>query len=180
VRPPAAYRVAGRRRNRAHGRHHRGAALGAIVAPASGRQLDKGDEACIGHASNLRRPGEAVRWTSAGTGTSYVLVPAKTVGADCREFKLEASAPEKKSWGTKVAARSGWRLEIAGLAAYPAAFCAGFRLLSLIMRGHSTGVTPCLCPHVLPWQTHDSGRIFKAKRTAAACARAGLGVLPVA
>ena len=91
-----------------------GAALGAIVGASIGRQLDKGDEACIGHALELAPPGQAVRWTSAGTGTSYVLVPAKDVGADCREFKLEASAHSKKSWGTKVACRSGdgvWKLQ---------------------------------------------------------------------
>jgi len=90
-----------------------GAALGAIVGASINRQLDKGDEACIGHALELAPPGQAVRWTSAGTGTSYVLVPARDVGGDCREFKLEASANGKKSWGTKVACRSGdgvWKL----------------------------------------------------------------------
>ncbi len=90
-----------------------GAALGAIVGSSIGRQLDRGDEACIGHALELVPPGQPVRWTSAGTGTRYVLVPVKDVAADCREFKLEASANSKKSWGKRVACRSGdgvWKL----------------------------------------------------------------------
>jgi surface antigen len=89
-----------------------GAALGAIVGSNIGRQLDRGDEACIGHALELVPPGQPVRWTS-GTGTRYVLVPVKDVAADCREFKLEASANSKKSWGKRVACRSGdgvWKL----------------------------------------------------------------------
>jgi surface antigen len=89
-----------------------GAALGAIVGSSIGRQLDKGDEACIGHALELAPPGQAVRWTSA-SGANYVLTPVKNVGADCREFKLEASANNKRSWGTQVACRSGdgvWKL----------------------------------------------------------------------
>lgn len=89
-----------------------GAALGAIVGASIGRQLDRSDEACIGHALELVPPGQAVRWTGA-TGTNYVLVPVKDVGGDCREFKLEASANGKKSFGTRVACRSGdgvWKL----------------------------------------------------------------------
>jgi len=42
-----------------------------------------------------------------------MLVPVKDVGAECREFKLEASANSKKSWGKRVACRSGdgvWKL----------------------------------------------------------------------
>jgi surface antigen len=90
-----------------------GAALGAIVGSSIGRQLDHGDEACIGHALELVPPGQPVRWTSAGTGTRYVLIPVKDVDADCREFKLEASANSKKSWSKRVACRSGdgvWKL----------------------------------------------------------------------
>jgi hypothetical protein len=62
-------------------------------------------------SNSHRLPGGPL--TSAGTGTSYMLVPVKDVGADCREFKLEASANGKKSWGTKVACRTGdgvWNL----------------------------------------------------------------------
>ena len=90
-----------------------GAALGAIVGSSVGRQLDQGDQACIGHSLELAPSGQAVRWTSASGGASYQLVPVKDVGTDCREFKLEASANGKRSWGTKVACRSGdgvWKL----------------------------------------------------------------------
>ena len=90
-----------------------GAALGAIVGSNIGRQLDQGDQACIGHSLELAPSGQAVRWTSASGGTSYQLVPVKDVGTDCREFRLEASANGKRSWGTKVACRSGdgvWKL----------------------------------------------------------------------
>ena len=83
-----------------------GAALGAIVGASVGRQLDRADEACIGHALELAPQGQAVRWTRKG-GAGYMLVPMKNVGADCREFKLETSQGSKKSWGTKVACRSG-------------------------------------------------------------------------
>jgi surface antigen len=89
-----------------------GVALGAIVGSSIGRQLDQGDEACIGHALELAPQGQSVRWTSA-SGANYMLLPMKSVGTDCREFKLEASDGSKKSWGTKVACRSGdgvWKL----------------------------------------------------------------------
>jgi surface antigen len=90
-----------------------GAALGAIVGTSIGRQLDKGDEACIGHALELAPAGQAVRWTSTSTSTSYTLVPMKDVGTDCREFKLEAGANGKRTLGKKVACRTGdgvWKL----------------------------------------------------------------------
>ena len=83
-----------------------GVALGAIVGASVGRQLDRADEACIGHALELAPQGQAVRWTSEG-GAGYMLVPVKDVGPDCRKFKLETNQGSKKSWGTKVACRSG-------------------------------------------------------------------------
>jgi surface antigen len=90
-----------------------GAALGAIVGSNIGRQLDQGDQACIGHSLELTPSGQAVRWTSTSGGTNYLLVPVKDVGTDCREFRLEASTNGKRSWGTKVACRNGdgvWKL----------------------------------------------------------------------
>lgn len=89
-----------------------GVALGAIVGTSIGRQFDKGDEACIGHALELVPPGQPVLWTS-HSGTAYKFVPVKDVGDDCRKFKLEASADGKRSFGTRVACRSGdgvWKL----------------------------------------------------------------------
>ena len=90
-----------------------GAALGAIVGSSIGRQFDQGDEACIGHTLELAPPGQAVRWTSASSGTSYTLVPVRDIDTDCREFKLEAGANGKRSFSKKVACRSGdgvWKL----------------------------------------------------------------------
>lgn len=89
-----------------------GVALGAIVGSNIGRQLDQGDEACIGHSLELVPPGQPVRWTGS-SGTAYTLVPMKAAGDDCREFKLEAAANGKRSFGTRVACRSGdgvWKL----------------------------------------------------------------------
>jgi len=89
-----------------------GVALGAILGTSIGRQLDKSDEACIGHSLELVPPGQPVRWTSA-TGTAYTLTPVKDVGEDCREFKLAAAANGKRSSGTRVACRGGdgvWKL----------------------------------------------------------------------
>lgn len=89
-----------------------GVALGAIVGSSIGRQLDKSDEACIGHSLELVPPGQPVRWIST-TGTAYTLIPVKDVGEDCRSFKLEAAAEGKRSFGTRVACRSGdgvWKL----------------------------------------------------------------------
>jgi surface antigen len=89
-----------------------GVALGALVGSSIGRQLDKGDEACIGHTLELVPPGQPVVWTSA-TGTSYKLIPIKDLGEECREFKLEARANGKRSFGTRVACRSAdgiWKL----------------------------------------------------------------------
>jgi surface antigen len=89
-----------------------GAALGAIVGASIGRELDQADAACIGHALELAPPGQAVRWTDP-QGIRFELVPVKNIGSDCRQFRLDAIAKDKKSWGTQVACRSGdgvWKL----------------------------------------------------------------------
>lgn len=89
-----------------------GAALGAIVGASIGRELDQADAACIGHALELAPPGQAVRWTDS-QGTRFELVTVKNLGSDCRQFRLDAIAKDKKSWGTQVACRTGdgvWKL----------------------------------------------------------------------
>lgn len=68
-----------------------GAALGAVIGAKIGRDLDAEDSACIGHALELARDGQAVAWTGAG-GVAYRLVPragSRGDGVPCRDFDLE-------------------------------------------------------------------------------------------
>ncbi|MDX1563016.1 MAG: glycine zipper 2TM domain-containing protein, partial [Gammaproteobacteria bacterium] len=57
-----------------------GAAAGALIGNRIGRNIDKSDEACIGHALELGETGQAVTWVNDDTGVSYRIVP----GADRR------------------------------------------------------------------------------------------------
>jgi surface antigen len=70
-----------------------GAAAGAFIGNRIGRNIDKGDEACIGHALELGEAGQPVRWTNEVTGINYQVVPGadrNRDGSTCREFTFTA------------------------------------------------------------------------------------------
>jgi surface antigen len=75
-----------------------GTVLGAVIGRQIGRELDNSDRACIGHALELAKPGQSVRWLNDATGVSYVVTPLtipQKNGA-CREFTFTAAGGGKK------------------------------------------------------------------------------------
>lgn len=77
-----------------------GAAAGAFFGNRIGRNIDKADEACIGHALELGETGHSVSWTNEVTGVSYRILPGadrKRNGSPCREFTITAIADSKRS-----------------------------------------------------------------------------------
>jgi len=89
-----------------------GAAIGAAVGTVVGRELDKTDQACVGHALELVPVGKTVAWTSA-TQVAYTLTPVRDLGGGCREFRLAGQRAGKGAKSTQVACSSGdgrWQL----------------------------------------------------------------------
>ena len=77
-----------------------GAAAGAFIGNRIGRNIDKADEACIGHALELGETGKPVSWANQDTGVSYQLVPGSIRdrgGSTCREFTFTAVAGSDRS-----------------------------------------------------------------------------------
>ena len=77
-----------------------GAAAGAFIGNRIGRNIDKADEACIGHALELGETGQPVSWTNEVTGDSYQVVPGTDRdrnGSTCREFTFTAVAGSERS-----------------------------------------------------------------------------------
>lgn len=69
-----------------------GAVLGAAVGREIGRDLDEEDRACVGHALELGKPGQSVRWLNDATGVTYLLTPqppAKDAAKNCRDFTMK-------------------------------------------------------------------------------------------
>jgi len=86
-----------------------GIAAGALVGNRIGRQFDKGDEACVGHALELGKTGQTVSWNNETTGVSYQLTPrgdTRRNGAACREFTLLSVAGSERSSSNGVACQS--------------------------------------------------------------------------
>jgi len=77
-----------------------GAAAGALIGNRIGRNIDKADEACIGHALDLGDAGQPVRWTNEDTAVDYQVVPGadrERNGSTCREFTFTAVAGPERS-----------------------------------------------------------------------------------
>lgn len=67
-----------------------GTALGAVLGAKAGRDLDRTDAACIGHALELAKDGQRVSWSD-DAGTRYRLKPLRGFSQDglaCRSFEL--------------------------------------------------------------------------------------------
>lgn len=91
-----------------------GTALGAVIGNRVGRELDRTDQGCIGHALELGGAGRPVLWTNPGTRVTYNLVPLKSDGSSCRNFKLDASREGKAESTQRRACRTGdgvWQLQ---------------------------------------------------------------------
>jgi surface antigen len=67
-----------------------GSVIGAALGREIGRDLDDGDRACMGHALELAKAGQRVRWHNETTGVTYVIAPQAAVheGDPCRPYKL--------------------------------------------------------------------------------------------
>ncbi len=91
-----------------------GSAVGAIVGNRIGREIDRTDQACIGHALELGRDGKPVVWVNPQTNVSYNLLPLRGDGGSCRNFKLDATRGSKTESVTGRACRTGdgaWQLQ---------------------------------------------------------------------
>lgn len=84
-----------------------GTAIGAILGAKIGRELDRADQACIGHSLELVGDGRRVVWTNVTTGVNYELTPLRGDGKSCRAFRLVASHGGKRDESTRTACRSG-------------------------------------------------------------------------
>ncbi|MFN2644533.1 MAG: glycine zipper 2TM domain-containing protein, partial [Burkholderiales bacterium] len=71
-----------------------GGVLGAVIGAKIGRAIDDSDRACIGHALELARERNTVRWTNSA-GVRYELTPTRNLGdkaSPCREFVTKVSS----------------------------------------------------------------------------------------
>lgn len=65
-----------------------GSAVGAVIGSKIGREVDRTDQACMGHALELTGLGKTVRWEN--QQVRYALTPIRNLNSTCREFKLDA------------------------------------------------------------------------------------------
>lgn len=89
-----------------------GSAIGAVIGSRIGRDIDRTDQACIGHALELAGAGKTVRWDNGGV--AYELTPTRNIGTSCREFKLNAARGGVREAATRIACTSGngaWELK---------------------------------------------------------------------
>ena len=63
--------------------------------------------ACVGHALELAKPGQSVRWLNDATGVSYVVTPLTVADKNnaCRDFTFIAAAGSKKETSKQRACR---------------------------------------------------------------------------
>ena len=76
-----------------------GAAIGAVVGHAIGKEMDAADRACMGHALELAGERKSVAWTNPASGVSYRLTPEgafKDGGLPCRRFTTVLALGKKK------------------------------------------------------------------------------------
>lgn len=74
-----------------------GSVIGAAIGREIGRDLDEGDRACVGHALELAKAGQRVRWLNESTGVTYVVAPnpPSRDGDKCRTYTLSMSRDGK-------------------------------------------------------------------------------------
>ncbi|WP_018862517.1 glycine zipper domain-containing protein [Thioalkalivibrio sp. ALJ3] len=64
-----------------------GAAGGAVLGGMIGRQMDRNDQACMGHALELAEPGQPVYWDNAH-GQPVHMTPGRVRDNGCRDFEM--------------------------------------------------------------------------------------------
>lgn len=86
-----------------------GTVIGALIGRQIGRNMDEKDRACIGHALELAKGGQSVRWANEATGVTYLVTPAAGAkdGGACRNFKLKATREGRSRIQDGRACRSG-------------------------------------------------------------------------
>lgn len=85
-----------------------GTVIGAIIGREIGRNMDEQDRACVGHALELAKNGQSVRWLNQKSGVTYVVTPvAGTENGNCRSFELQASRGGKAQSERRRACRTG-------------------------------------------------------------------------
>ena len=93
-----------------------GSVLGAVVGREIGRDLDDGDRACVGHALELAKVGQPIRWVNEKTKVNYVLTALAAAAGDtkdCRRFTIKASRDGKSQTSKGRACRGGdgsWKM----------------------------------------------------------------------
>ncbi|HJS22663.1 MAG TPA: glycine zipper 2TM domain-containing protein [Steroidobacteraceae bacterium] len=93
-----------------------GTVIGAVIGREIGRNMDERDRACVGHALELAKAGQSVRWLNESSGVTYVLTPSGG-GANagtCRDFELQVSRAGKTELQPSRACRTGdgtWQMK---------------------------------------------------------------------
>jgi surface antigen len=84
-----------------------GAVLGAAIGHEIGRDMDERDRACVGHALELVKDGQSVRWTNEITHMSYMLTPKapRGSGGACREYEIKTTKGSAARTATGKACR---------------------------------------------------------------------------
>jgi surface antigen len=85
-----------------------GSVVGAAIGREIGRDLDEGDRACVGHALELAKAGQRVRWTNEASGVTYVIAAdaATRQGDPCRTYKLTMTRAGKNQTTNGKACRT--------------------------------------------------------------------------
>lgn len=87
--------------------------IGAVIGATAGREIDRTDRGCIGHALELAPTGHVVTWTSTATRVAYTLTLVRNVDARCREFRLVGRRGGQEEITTQIACTDGdgrWRI----------------------------------------------------------------------
>lgn len=86
-----------------------GTVIGAVIGREIGRDLDDSDRACVGHALELAKDGQGVRWLNEKSGVTYVVKPigGGSNSETCRNFELQASLDGKVQTQQRRACRTG-------------------------------------------------------------------------
>jgi surface antigen len=86
-----------------------GTVIGAVIGRQIGRNMDERDRACVGHALELAKDGQSVRWLNDTTGVTYVLTPSGggQAAGSCRNFELQISRAGKTEVQPSRACRTG-------------------------------------------------------------------------
>lgn len=93
-----------------------GTVIGAIIGREIGRELDDSDRACVGHALEIGRDGQVVRWLNDRTGVTWIVTPiaSKKKDSACRDFRLQATRDGRSQTENARACRTGdgtWTLK---------------------------------------------------------------------